>query len=175
MRLLLDMDGTIVDTVGHALRLGMLDHYPCRWNFDECCSALRPSSDPRAARYSQDDVFTTDGIFLDADPIPGALDAIERLMSAHDVWFCTTPWPTNSLSLAEKHAWLKTHGDGWHKRLITTYDKTFIAAAYLVDDKPDLCRPGQAEWQHILYPQPWNDSRWPSWADGLAERIMGLY
>lgn len=157
-RILLDLDGTIVDVHALALDRGLLDHRPCRWDFDACCT-----------RHTMDRVFGEPGIFLNAPPIDGAIDGVHTLMRWFDVWFVSTPWPSNPDSSAEKHLWARRHG--WERRLVLAHDKSLIPGVALVDDRPGLVGP----WHHIVYPQPWNDGEMPTWADGLAEYLVGRY
>jgi 5'(3')-deoxyribonucleotidase len=156
-RLLLDLDGVIVDLMTTALSRGLLDHYPCRWDFPGCCSP-----------HSMNTVFTDPGLFYDAPPIPGAIDAVKKLSEAFDVWFVSTPW--NADSCAQKVRWLDVFGLD-SRRLVLTHDKTLIRAWALVDDKPGLFGP----WQHVTYAQPWNNGiETDTWTTGLADRLMEM-
>lgn len=155
--LLVDMDGTIVDLHGYALKAGVLDHYPCRWDM-ACC--IHPP-------YTTDDMLNMTSLFEYAPPIPGALKAITDLELAFDVWIVSTPWPSNPDSSAAKTRWCRRHL-GTANRLILTQDKTMVRGDILVDDKPALVGP----WRHVEYPQPWNSQRWMTWDDGLADQIL---
>lgn len=153
-RLLVDMDGTIVDLMGATGSL-VFDHPPCRWHFEGCCT-----------RFSADEVFSGN-IFHRAQPIEGAVDGVRKLMGHFDVRFVSTPWPTNHASASAKYEWIERHfGDP--KLLTLTHDKALIPAVALVDDKPDLVGP----WRHITYPQAWNESNFPTWRDGLAAELI---
>ena len=158
-RLLIDMDGVIVDLMGEAVARGLFAHPPCRWDFTGCCTHL-----------SQDEVFAGD-IFIMARPISGAVDGVNQLLNdGFDVRFVSTPWLTNHDSAKNKYEWI---GDyfGDPRRLTLAHDKTLIPAAALIDDRPGLVGP----WVHVEYPQAWNSQREPSWDDGLADLIGRRY
>lgn len=159
-RILIDLDGVVVDLMGEAMDRGYFDHWPCRWNFPGCCT-----------RMLMDDVFAGD-IFATATPIRGAVHAIESLlMLGYDVQFASTPWPSNHQSATDKYAWVeKWFGHDMVRRTTLTHDKTIIPATVLIDDKPDLVGP----WRHVTYPQAWNDSDYPTWADGLASVVVAI-
>ena len=157
-RILVDLDGVVVDLMGAAYRAGYFDrHYPCRWNFTGCCTIKSASA-----------VFADTTLFDVAQPIAGAVDALRRLRLNHDVALLSSPWHTNWDSAAAKFRWVdRVLGSTWVHKLILTTDKRLVPGDFLVDDKPELDGP----WEHVLYPQPWNDSKLPRWHQGLADRI----
>lgn len=158
-RLLIDLDGTVVDVHRRAVERGHFDiHPPCRWSMS-CCTTRHIN-----------EIFEDDDVFR-ADPLPGAIEGVRALMVDFDVHFVSTPWHSNHNSARIKYEWVEEYfGDA---RLLTlTHDKSLVAGLALIDDKPGLTGP----WHHIAYPQPWNDSRHPTWEDGLAihvRRILG--
>jgi hypothetical protein len=159
-RILIDLDGVVVDLMGEAMERGYFDHWPCRWNFPGCCTTML-----------MDDVFAGD-IFRGALPIKGAVRGVESLIDlGYDVQFVSTPWPTNHDSAADKYGWVEEwFGPSMVRKTTLTHDKTLIPAAALIDDKPDLVGP----WQHVEYPQAWNSAINPTWADGLASVVVGI-
>lgn len=157
-RVLVDLDGVVVDLMGEAVHRGLFDHPPCRWDFQWCCTTL-----------SMDDVFSGD-IFATAPPIRAALHGVTQLVRlGYDVHFVSTPWPTNHRSAADKYEWVERYGFP-AEMLTLTHDKALIPADILIDDRPELSGP----WRHVTYPQPWNDSDYPSWSDGLASVVLGM-
>ena len=156
-RILVDLDGVVVDLMSEAMDRGHFDHWPCRWNFYGCCTQML-----------MDDVFAGD-IFAAAQPISGAINGVESLVSlGYDVRLVSTPWPSNHASAADKYAWVETwFGSEWVQRLTLTHDKKLICADALIDDRPGLVGP----WRHIEYPQAWNSRTNPTWADGLASVV----
>lgn len=157
-RILIDMDGVVVDLMGFAVARGLFQHPPCKWDFTGCCT-----------HYSQDEIFTGD-IFAMAGPIRSALHGVRSLVDlGYDVRFVSTPWSTNHRSAADKYEWIEMRGFA-PKMLTLTYDKTLIPADVLIDDKPGLVGP----WRQITYPQAWNDSDYPTWTEGLASVVVGI-
>lgn len=158
-RILIDMDGVIVDLMGEAVARGLFQHPPCKWDFTGCCTP-----------FEQNEIFGQPGIFRDAPPIAGAINGVQALIAAgHDVRFASTPWPTNHQSAQHKYEWIEQHFG--NPRLLTlTHDKTLIPASVLIDDRPDLIGP----WTHVTYPQAWNASSWdePTWDGGLARYVL---
>lgn len=158
-RILVDLDGTVVDTMGYAVHLGYFDHPPCRWDFTGCCT-----------KFSADALFSCTHVFRYAPPIPFAIEGVRSLMEHFDVRFVSTPWQTNHASAQAKYEWVDEHFDD-PTLLVLAHDKTLIPAAALIDDKPGLVGP----WQHIVYPQAWNGSRVPTWLEGLADVVIGSF
>lgn len=157
-RLLVDLDGTVVDVHRRAVERGHFDiHPPCTW-FMTCCTTK-----------TVEDIFGDDDLFANSEPLPGAIEGVRALMVDFDVHFVSTPWHSNHNSARLKYEWVEKYfGDA---RLLTlTHDKSLISGMALIDDRPGLSGP----WQHIEYPQPWNDRRHPTWNDGLARHVRIL-
>jgi len=159
-RILIDLDGVVVDLMAEAINRGLFDHAPCKWDFPGCCTQL-----------SMDRVFEDD-IFATAAPIPGAIHGVESLLLlGYDVQLVSTPWPSNHASAADKYWWVeKWFGSSMVRLTTLTHDKKLIPAAILVDDKPGLVGP----WRHVEYPQPWNSQTEPTWTEGLSSTIVGM-
>lgn len=157
-RILIDLDGVVVDLMGDAVSRGLFDHPPCRWDFTGCCTTR-----------TQNDIFAGD-IFARADPIPGAVPSVQSLINmGYDVQFVSTPWPTNHQSAKNKYEWVETYG--FPAKLLTlTHNKALIPADVLIDDRPGLVGP----WRQVTYPQAWNDSDYPTWVEGLASVVVGI-
>jgi len=158
MRLLIDLDGVMIDgfrkeAIGPDWR-----HYPCQWIFSGCCTDK-----------TADEVFT-DEHFSDPDCIiPGAIVGVQILQQYFDVHFVSTPWHRNPGSAKAKYE-LMEHMGFPTKMLTLTHDKTLIPAFALVDDRPGLSGP----WRHILYPASWNNSTLPDWENGMVSYILGV-
>ena len=75
------------------------------------------------------------GVFSLMDPMPGAIDAINRLADKFDVFILTTaPW-NNPSAWSDKLNWVKQHlGSKFEKRLIITHRKDLLNGDYLIDD-----------------------------------------
>ena len=67
------------------------------------------------------------GFFVDMDPIPGALDAVNKLRKDFDVYILTRPSYKNPLCYTEKRIWIEKHFDlEFCDKLIISPNKEFI-------------------------------------------------
>lgn len=76
------------------------------------------------------------GIFAKMDPMPGAIDAVHRLVAKYDVYILSTaPW-NNPSAWADKVAWVTKYlNDVLKKRLILSHQKDLLKGDYLIDDR----------------------------------------
>lgn len=76
------------------------------------------------------------GIFALMDPMPGAIDAVHRLVAKYDVYILSTaPW-NNPSAWADKVSWVSKYlDDVLHKRLILSHQKDLLKGDYLIDDR----------------------------------------
>lgn len=157
--LLIDLDGTVADTHGFAFERSLLRHEACTWNMTCCLQGL-----------TMDELWAHTELFSHAPPIVGAVDGVALLAEHFDVHFVSTPWHRNHKSARAKYEWVEKYFDD-PKMLTLTHHKHLIPAVALVDDKPGLVGP----WDHVCYPQRWNDSEQPTWRKGLATVIIDKY
>jgi|TARA_B100000768_G_C11251655_1_gene364360 5'(3')-deoxyribonucleotidase len=103
--------------------------------------------------------------FYKAEPIEGALDAIELLNESdkYDVFLLSTaPW-ANEDAWTAKRVWVEKYlGFSMNRRLILTHRKDLLKGDYLIDDRPnngadafegELLKFGQGEykdWNAVL-------------------------
>ena len=75
------------------------------------------------------------GIFALMEPMPGAIDAVHRLVARYDVYILSTaPW-NNPSAWSDKLGWVKRYlGDKFKKRLILSHHKDLVIGDYLIDD-----------------------------------------
>ena len=75
-------------------------------------------------------------IFSLMDPMPGAIDAVHRLVAKYDVYILSTaPW-NNPSAWADKVSWVSKYlDDVLHKRLILSHQKDLLKGDYLIDDR----------------------------------------
>lgn len=115
------------------------------------------------AKYG-DDIDDAPGIFAMMDPMPGAIDAFNRIAVKYDTYILSTaPWE-NPLALSDKVIWVKRYlWEVAKKRLIITHHKNLNRGDYLIDDRT---RHWASEFQgeHIHF----GTDKFPDWASVLA-------
>ncbi|XP_039937896.1 5'(3')-deoxyribonucleotidase, cytosolic type isoform X1 [Hirundo rustica] len=117
-----------------------------------CVPKLDLSQNPKAKVAS---VYESPGFFLDLDPVPGALEAVQEMLQMQDteVFICTSPLRNYEHCVVEKYKWVEKHlGPKFVERIILTRDKTMVAADLLFDDKDTIqgTEPNPS-WEHILF------------------------
>lgn len=91
-------------------------------------------------KYEKNDEIP--GIFELMEPMPGALDAVDRLKDKFDLYILSTaPWK-NPGAWTHKVEWVqkyfgKDEDSPFHKRLILTHHKDFNKGDFLIDDRKD--------------------------------------
>lgn len=116
----LDMDGVIVD------------FNSARNKLDEKTKSL----------YNE--IEDIPGVFSLMDPMPGAIDAIHKLVECYDVYILSAaPW-NNPTAHNDKLEWIKKYFGAdknslFYKRTIFTHNKNLCIGDYLVDDRPHKC------------------------------------
>ena len=106
------------------------------------------------------------GVFSLMDPVPGAIDAIERLADHFDIYILSTaPWD-NPSAWSDKLNWVHLHlSDYFTKRLILCHHKDLLNGDYLVDDNPNNgAEDFPGEWIHF------GSQRFPDW-DAVEEYL----
>lgn len=115
------------------------------------------------------------GLFRGLLPVPGALKALREMEAAGlNVLLVTTPTYGNATCVQDKYDWVNEHlGMDWVHRTIIAYDKTVVAGAVLIDDKPDITGSVTPAWTHLLFSAPYNRyvrdavrmEGWENWAE----------
>ena len=75
-------------------------------------------------------------LFYEAEPIPGAIEAFNKLVKVFDVYLLTTaPWESLG-SVKAKRLWVRKYlGKPAYKRIITSHHKNLMIGDYLIDDR----------------------------------------
>lgn len=131
----IDLDNTLADYLGMAKEMNI---------------------DPKDAKHIQ-------GFFEKLQPIPGAIEAYNRLTQHFDVYILSTaPW-SNPHSLYEKILWVKQYLPTAYKNVIFSHHKDLNRGDYLIDDSQ---KNGAKDFhgQHIQIHSP----AFPTWDDVLS-------
>ena len=119
------------------------------------------------------------GIFRDLPPVPGALDAVNKLRDYYELYILSTaPWQ-NASAWQDKLIWLQHHfGDDekspFYKRVILAHDKSLSRTpeAILVDDRPYH---GASGWDDAKMDSQWVQYGYEpkmTWQTGLVELLI---
>jgi len=114
-----DMDGVLVD-----FQSG-LDKMP-----DE---VKKRYADDGTGKPHYDDIPR---LFAQMAPMPGAIEAVEKLAKVFDVYILSTaPW-NNPSSWSDKLKWVKKYfPETFYKRLILSHHKDLLQGDFLIDDR----------------------------------------
>jgi 5'(3')-deoxyribonucleotidase len=76
------------------------------------------------------------GFYSDLDPMPGAIEAFEKLCDKYEVYILTAPSWENPSSYTDKRLWVEKYlGEKGYKRLIISNDKSLFSGRALIDDR----------------------------------------
>jgi 5'(3')-deoxyribonucleotidase len=108
------------------------------------------------------------GFFLGLEPLEGAIEGMNTLMTKYDVWILTRPSIKNTNCYTEKAEWIKKYfGDNFLEKLILCPNKSLVKGDYLIDDDH---RHGQTEFEgeHIHFGK---DDKFKTWSQ-VIEYLM---
>ncbi len=142
----IDLDGVIVDLIGQM--------------------KIELSKTSKVYEEETDIIDDSETIFIDAQPIPDALESIKELEKYYDVYILSTaPWH-NVHSWTQKRLWVEKHMPTMFKKLILTHHKEQLIGDYLIDDR---LKNGAGEFKgkhiHIF------TDKYPTWQSVLNELI----
>lgn len=187
--LLLDLDGPLADFDSAYYRLCVdmnVGVSPFTFGTDRAGQQHRFMDDDLLPEHAdigieaRNNYVNRPGWFIGLPPtLPDIGNRVNELAESFDVYICTKPLHKNPTCMDEKAAWLEHHiGDGWGKRMISTYDKSIVRGDVLLDDAINDAEAVRASWTPVVYPTPFNHpgslhgqgwSRW-SWGDPI-ERL----
>ena len=98
-------------------------------------SGINRLSEETKATY-KDHLDDVPGIFSLMQPMPGAIEAFEKLSLMFDTYILSTaPW-NNPTAWSDKLVWVKKYlGGVAHKRLILSHHKNLLSGDFIVDDR----------------------------------------
>ncbi|WP_211717146.1 hypothetical protein [Nocardiopsis sp. MG754419] len=136
------------------------------------------SEEDRAATLT---VLDEPGFFAALKPVPGGVEAVERMVGAGiDVAVCTSPWMSNPTCASDKLRWVEEHlgADLSHSTVITR-DKTRVVGDVLIDDKPEVTGRARPRWSLVRFTRHYNRllagpriDDWSQWEDVLARVLL---
>ena len=83
-----------------------------------------------------DDAQYIKGFFGKLEPIPGAIDAFNKLAEDFEVYILSCACWRNPSSFSDKVLWINKYLPAGIKRLILTHHKDLCVGDYLIDDRP---------------------------------------
>lgn len=111
----IDLDGVVVDLIGQL--------------------EIELSKTTKVYKEPTDLIDDSETIFLDAKPLPYALESIKELEKIFDVYILSTaPWH-NVNSWSQKRIWVEKYLPSMYKKLILTHHKEQLIGDYLIDDR----------------------------------------
>lgn len=100
------------------------------------------------------------GTYIRLDPIPGAIEAVRKLIAmGHDVWIATKTPTHNLLADSEKKHWISEHIPELLPKTIITSDKGCLRGDVLIDDRKHKANCESFEGHFIHY----GTEDFPSW------------
>ncbi len=159
MILLVDQDGCLSD-IEEGFLANWKKMYPDEFHIplEQRTTHMIIDQYPFELRQKVKSVYHAHGFFLELKPIPGAVQALNEMMSMDlDVRICTSPLHHYENCLVEKYNWVQRYfGFEYTKRIVITQDKTLIRGNYLIDDNPHVSGIYPPEWEHIVFDAPYN-------------------
>jgi 5'(3')-deoxyribonucleotidase len=81
-------------------------------------------------------LYHMSGFYSELPPIPGAVEAFEKLTQNYEVYILTAPSWENPSCYTDKRIWVEKYlGKSAYKRLIISNDKSLFTGKALIDDR----------------------------------------
>lgn len=118
-----------------------------------------------------EEIDNAPGIFGLMEPLPGAIEAYERLSEKFDTYILSTaPWE-NPSAWSDKLLWVKKHlGKVAYKRLILSHHKNLLKGHFIIDDR-NKRGVDKFEGEHIYFAT----DKFPDWktvVDYLEKKLV---
>lgn len=158
-RLILDADGVFVDFVKGFLTAVKAatgkDFTQSQITSFDISKSLGLTDEEAQATYAQ----ITKGWCLNLDPIPGAIEWIQRLNLISDIYIVTSPLSSLDTWASERTKWIKEHLGFSKNRVMSGSAKQICRADFFVDDSAENCEAWNAEnsGTAVMWKSPWNE------------------
>ena len=107
-------------------------------NFEKAFTEYHKTAPEHLSRIYAKDPDLIPGIFRDAEPIPGAIEAIKMIHQSgkYDICVATTsPWDM-PYAAGDKMFWIQKYlGEEFYKSMAITHRKDLLHGDYLIDDR----------------------------------------
>lgn len=174
MRILVDIDGVVADTVG-AVKKRWAELYPdIAMPDDQDLDGVTDKTDINEKVYA---ITHEEGFFYGLEPIEGAKEAIKEMFDMGiEVFFVTSAGVTYPSAASEKYRWVSEHySQMMVASLVITPSKYVIKGDILIDDYPYQWKEDEASWEHYLFDTPHNQDddtkprlNWSNWKEVLG-------
>ena len=118
-----------------------------------------------------DNLHRVPGFYRDLKPLPGAIEAFNKLCEHYDVYIASTPSWSNPSCWIDKRLWVQQYiGQNAYKKLILTSNKGILKGDYLIDDNT-WNGADEFEGEHIHFG---TDKNFMNWDDVLKYLLQDV-
>ena len=138
-------------------------------NFEKAMNDYHKTAPEHLSKIYAKDPDIIPGIFREAEPMPGAIQAIKKLHQSGKYDICvatTTPWD-NPYAAGDKMFWIQKYlGEEFYKSMAMTHRKDLLHGDYLIDDRTAN---GAGEFKGKL--MQFGTVKYPDWDSILKELL----